>query len=359
MRKFSLLLSLLLLLCSLSKVSAQGGQLEAKPASEDEAAVIGRGADLFDKGKYDEAIEQFNKVLVKNPDCAQAIYEMANTYYAGGDSKKAMEYVQMGLKYRSPNLPLFYTLAGGIEDDNKNPEAAIEDYKKAIALAPKFHYAYFNLGITQRRMGKTAEALDNFKQAVKLNPGHPSTNFQIADIYRMKNQKIPAFMAYMSYLYFANDDDKRIPTALEEIRKLTNAETNSSGGTNISLSMDSSEGDFFASELMMGLNAASGIDKAVDSITNTKLSDYEKELRNYEAVIRIISLDAEKDHSQGFAMQFYGAYFSSMQKSGNTKTFCHVIGRHINEKETIEWFESHANDQKTFGDWEKTYFSKK
>ena len=46
MRKSPLFLSLLLLLCTLSKVSAQDAQLEAMPASAEEAATIGRGADL-------------------------------------------------------------------------------------------------------------------------------------------------------------------------------------------------------------------------------------------------------------------------------------------------------------------------
>ncbi len=366
MKELRLFLTLLLVCCTISRVSAQDGRLEPKPASEDELAVIKRGADLNDEGKYGDAIEEFNKVLVKNPDCVQVMYEMANTYYAKGDSKKSMEFADKGLKYKSQYLPLFYVLEGSIEDDNKNPDGAIADYKKAIAVSPKFQSAYFNLGITLRRMGKTEEALDNLKQSVKLKPEHSSSNLQIADIYRMRNQKIPAFMAYMSYLYFADDEDKRIPRVIEELRKLAGGgEKNASGGMNISLSMDSTEGNFFGSELMMGLDAASDLDKAIDSANKTQTTPFEKEIHRYNMIIRSIYVDASKyvdpskEHHEGFAMQFYAPFLRSMQESGNTDTYCHIIGIRIDKEEAKEWFDKHTDDFKKYWAWEKEYYSKK
>jgi tetratricopeptide (TPR) repeat protein len=361
MRIFYPVCFFLLFVLPFSQLNAQVPQLEGQPASEDELAVIQRGADLNDQGKYDQAIEQFNKVLVKNSACVQAMYEVANTYYASGDRKKAFEAAENGLKYHSKYSALFYVLEGGIEDDDGNPQKAIDLYKKAISVAPKFQSAYFNLGITLARLNRTEEALDNFKQSLLLRPGHPSSNLRIGNIFEMKNQKIPEFMAYMSFLYFANDDDKRIPDVLSKINKLSDGgPKNSSGGMNISLSTDSTEGDFMSAELMMGLSVASDLDRALDSLSDKKLSALEKEINKYEMIFKGISVcaDGAGDHPHGFAMQFYGKYFNAMEKSGNIETFCHVIGRHIDQKETVEWFGNHKDQVKKYGDWEKDYFSK-
>lgn len=348
----------LVFLLFVSNLYAQDGQLEPQKASEDELAVIQRGADLHDKGKYDEAIEQFSKVLVKNSACVQAMYEMANTYYTKGDRKKAFEYSEMGLKYKSQYSALFYVLEGGIEDDNNNPPKAIEDYKNAISVAPKFQSAYFNLAITLRRLNRNEEALNNFKQSLFLKPWHVSSNYHIAKIFMMKNQKYPAFMADMFFLRFANDDDKRIPDVLKEARQLTEgSRKNSSGATTITLNTDTTEGDFMPAELLTGLISPSQI---VDSFMSKKPTPLEKELHIYEDAIKAISIcvsDASANSSK-FSMKFYGTFFHEMEKSGNAPAFCRIIGSRIDQKESDEWLKANPDAVKKYYEWEKQYFAK-
>ncbi|MDP4230278.1 MAG: tetratricopeptide repeat protein [Bacteroidota bacterium] len=361
MKHCSLLLSFLVIILLTVNVRAQTPELVAQKASEDELAVIQRGAALHDNGKYDEALEQFSKVLVKNSACVQAMYEMANTYYAKGDRKKAFEMSETGLKYQSSYSALFYVMEGSIQDDEGNPQKAIESYRKATAVSPNFQSAYFNLGITLRRMGRNAEALENFKKSVMLKYSHPSSNYHMAKIYTLRNQKIPAFMAYMCFLLYANDDDTRISDAIEEVKKLVTGDKKTTTGDNIiTLSVDTTEGDFVAAELLMGFSSF-GIDSKLDSITGTKLSPFDAELRLFESVFKGIAACAspEKKDRTGFAMQFYGKYFQELSSSGNLSAFCHIIGRHINKSESDKWLDSHQSEVKAFSDWETEYHSKK
>jgi len=98
-------------------------------------AYNNRGLDYANLGKYDKAIEDFNKAIELNPDLAVAYYNRGNTYAELGEYDRA-----------------------------------IKDYDKAIELNKDYTVAYNNRGFAYVGLGKYNRAIEDFNKAIKLNP---------------------------------------------------------------------------------------------------------------------------------------------------------------------------------------------
>jgi tetratricopeptide (TPR) repeat protein len=62
-----------------------------------------------------------------------------------------------------------YNLALALYQQGKLEEA-IQNYKKAIEINPKYDRAYYNLALALYQQGKLEEAIQNYKKAIEINP---------------------------------------------------------------------------------------------------------------------------------------------------------------------------------------------
>ncbi|WP_196894383.1 tetratricopeptide repeat protein [Aureivirga marina] len=83
-------------------------------------------------------------------------------------------------------------------------EKAIENYKKAVTLDPKFTWAWDNMGICYRRLKEYKKAINAYKQSLKVNPNGklPLQNMGVAYTYLGKYKK-----AIKAYEKLAKIDD--------------------------------------------------------------------------------------------------------------------------------------------------------
>ena len=51
----------------------------------------------------------------------------------------------------------------------KNAEAGLEDLRNAVAIAPDYYEAYYQMGMTYLEMGKRADALQSFRKSIELS----------------------------------------------------------------------------------------------------------------------------------------------------------------------------------------------
>jgi tetratricopeptide (TPR) repeat protein len=83
----------------------------------------------------------------------------------------------------------------------KNYDRAIADYDAALSLDPKFQRAYNNRGAAWRGKGDRARALQDYAEAVRLNPSdataagnYKDVSLQIERLNRLADQKsLPSF----------------------------------------------------------------------------------------------------------------------------------------------------------------------
>jgi len=73
---------------------------------------------------------------------------------------------------------------------------ALESYKQAIRIEPDFAEAHYNLGFTYKRLDKHGEAMEAFKQAIQIKPDFFDAYTQLGVLYsesRMNWEAIEAF----------------------------------------------------------------------------------------------------------------------------------------------------------------------
>ncbi len=105
----------------------------------------------------------------KYPDNSNILVELVNYYLASGQSKQAMDYLQLAKK-NDPTNASFYFAEGTLHEKMENPEKAMESYKKAIEVDSTFFNAYYNLGVlyfnkSVKLYEKANEIMDNAKYA--------------------------------------------------------------------------------------------------------------------------------------------------------------------------------------------------
>lgn len=106
-----------------------------------------KGNELYRKGEFEKAIEQYRIVLEKNPGNKPASYNMANALYRSGKFSEAEKLYDEGLE--------------GNEDRQS------------------LHKAYYNKGVALTKQQKLEESVEAYKQAILLDPTDVDTRFNL------------------------------------------------------------------------------------------------------------------------------------------------------------------------------------
>jgi len=176
------------------------------------------GAFYLNNNNLDEAIKQFNKALALDPKHFQSLNALGLAYSMKGDLPQAeksfqrclgisptfmearnnlgMIYQEMGFldraeeefkkvlgdpNYASKELP-YYNLAR-LYTLRQNWETAFFYADKATQTNARYHLGYNLRGYILENQGKLVEAVESYKQAVKLVPGDVTYKFNLAAAY--------------------------------------------------------------------------------------------------------------------------------------------------------------------------------
>ncbi len=141
------------------------------------------------------------------------VVELVNLYLGSGQQDKAIEYLQVAIDKDSTNANLHSALGSLYDTHLKQPEKAIESYKKSIALDAKGFDANYNLGALYYNQGaelndKANETDDNKKyQALKKKS---DAKFKEAipflEVAHQANEKDIPTMQSLKYLYYKVQD---------------------------------------------------------------------------------------------------------------------------------------------------------
>jgi tetratricopeptide (TPR) repeat protein len=104
------------------------------------SALLDHGGDCLDKGKYDDAIADYDKAIALDPNVAIA-------------------YTNRGLAY----------------GQKREVDRAIADYTKAIAIDPNFVLAYALRGGAYKHKGDKKQAIVDYRKALEINPSDQLT----------------------------------------------------------------------------------------------------------------------------------------------------------------------------------------
>ncbi len=130
------------------------------------------------RGKEDEAAAAFRQAIEFSPRHFRAYLGLAFVADESTDPeplfRKVVEIAPAFLEGRIA-LGAYY---GAVEEIDK----AVEEYRAAVALNPKYDIAYFRLGLLMLDVGRSNEAEQFFKTVVELNPSSFEAYYHLGNI---------------------------------------------------------------------------------------------------------------------------------------------------------------------------------
>jgi tetratricopeptide (TPR) repeat protein len=150
------------------------------------------GNALYDKGSYEGAIKRYEAAINLAPSWYEPHYELAQTYSQMKRPEDARKEYELALSFDS-NCWLCYQGLGNLADDLGNHDLALQQYEKAVAIAPNQAQPRYNLAVTYLRLKRTDDSISALKEAERLRPEYPSPYFLLGNVYYRQKRFYLAF----------------------------------------------------------------------------------------------------------------------------------------------------------------------
>ena len=134
------------------------------------------GQRFYDRGHYNTAADRFAKFLPVSKDNPLLILDIANTYYAAGAAREAMDYydrfisaikaARLGADEAPVTAPAYSGIGAALDSEGKYPQA-IDRFRKAIKAFPAYRDPWVRMAVTYDRMGNYKLAIDSANHALK------------------------------------------------------------------------------------------------------------------------------------------------------------------------------------------------
>ena len=184
--------------------------------------LIKEGNELFEQGRYDEAIEKFQQVVNSAPEYYKYYVNLGNCNREKGDYQKAIDNYMKVLEQEPDetaallNIGECYVLMDKMEE-------GISYFEKVIAQNPTDPVIFYNLGEVYARVGNHEKALENYQKAAELKPEWEVPYLKMGYCYVALDRKEEAIKAFEKFLELAPDspDAPLVKQFLEQLRKGT------------------------------------------------------------------------------------------------------------------------------------------
>ena len=146
-------------------------------------------------------------------------------YYAAGDIKNALDYLESLIK-DYPNESLLFNICGACHSEIGSIEPAIENFKKAIALKIDYSEAQFNLGVAFQKLNQLDNASEYYLQAINSQHAYPSAHNNLGIIFLNKGKidaAVKSFEWAIAYSPNYAEAYNNLGSALQELKQFKNA----------------------------------------------------------------------------------------------------------------------------------------
>jgi tetratricopeptide (TPR) repeat protein len=143
-------------------------------------AALRRGAELFEKARWDEARRAFEGAIMWNPDLTMAHYNLGVTLGLLGRSDEAIAAYRAALRL-APRMAAALVNLGVELSKRDRLHEALDSLEKAARVAPGYAPAQHNLGVVLASLGRLDEAIAALDRAAALVPEDPATRRALAD----------------------------------------------------------------------------------------------------------------------------------------------------------------------------------
>jgi tetratricopeptide (TPR) repeat protein len=179
--------------------------------------LLARAKKLFAKGKIKESESIYLDILSSSPKNTEAkdgllmIEKNRNkavlpmndiqssvSFANSGHIKEALDIVEPLIK-NFPNEPLLFNIRGVCNKTIQEYRDAVGDFSQAVKLNPGYAEAYYNLGVTYVELGEVENAIKAYKNALSINNNYPTAQNNLGQILFLKGE----FNASIDHLEWA------------------------------------------------------------------------------------------------------------------------------------------------------------
>lgn len=175
------------------------------------AARLNLGYVYRESGMYEEALEQFNTVIEKEPTNGLAYANKGVVYQKQGKTDDAIATLQKGIEVSPKERDLYMSLGLLYEKENKLDDA-LANYQRAQEVSPNYSPVYNNLGSIYVQKNDLEKALDAYKKAISINPYYADAHFNLAFIYAKQGNADAAEAEYETTLDIEGDTVETLRT---------------------------------------------------------------------------------------------------------------------------------------------------
>jgi tetratricopeptide (TPR) repeat protein len=133
------------------------------------ANYINRASASKAMGNYDQAIADYDQVILLATKVAQAFNSRGYAWHSVGAHDKAIAEFDNSIRFDPTNANAYFNRGDAWATLGKY-DKAIYDYNSAIRLDPKGVQTYIHRGIAWETIGKYAEAIADYNSAIELDP---------------------------------------------------------------------------------------------------------------------------------------------------------------------------------------------
>jgi superkiller protein 3 len=131
-------------------------------------------------GALDAAIAAYRTALQANPQFRKARNNLILALVKGGKGEEAVQRAR-DLVAQAPNDPdRYFTL--GLAQSEQNVEDAMKSFRRALEIDRRHALARYNLALALNRTDRTAEAIEEMKQALAIDP-RAATHYMLGSMY--------------------------------------------------------------------------------------------------------------------------------------------------------------------------------
>jgi tetratricopeptide (TPR) repeat protein len=197
----------------ISKAAAQvAAGAEAEKANAGLRELFAKANQLSTEGKSDEAIAAYQEVLAKNPQIAEAHYNIGFLKGQKKDWPGAEAAYLKALEVR-PGYGEAISALARVYQDSGQGEKATALLTKAAAENPKDGKVQFNLGVFYLNSGKSEEAAGAFQKAAEADPGNPEVYYYLGTLAVGQNKIPEAIASLEKYLAMNPTNAQNVATA--------------------------------------------------------------------------------------------------------------------------------------------------
>ena len=169
----------LLSVCFLAACAGQPGLLGLDFATRHDRKEYVQARDLFNAGKYQEAITELSAYIYKTKNVkrreVRAYRLLGQSYEQLGDLSKALETYQEALEFHPDDVPLLLS-AAALYKRTGLTDRSLSLYEHALSLEPNNQNVLAGVGEIYLTTGYYAKARSYYEQLFKLNPQAPAVH---------------------------------------------------------------------------------------------------------------------------------------------------------------------------------------